>query len=828
MEDFSKIQWPGWETVRLIGRGSFGAVYEIQRDLYGSREKAALKHIRLPQNASDVNELRNDGYDDESISSTFQSHLQSIVAEYALMRKLNGCTNVVNCDDVQIFERTEEFGWDIYIKMELLTPLGQTLPDSVPEETVVRVAKDLCAALVLCRKNNIIHRDIKPQNIFVSDNGDYKLGDFGIAKTVEKTMGGTKTGTYKYMAPEVYHEKPYGHSADIYSLGLVLYWMLNRKRMPFVNPGEKLTASIEEAAKNRRLAGEPLPAPASGSRGLQRIVLKACSFDPKDRYHSADEMLADLERLNAAPVAVPQESETGNEKVADAKSQIEPEHSDAEMPRKKKKLPLILAAVCGVLALALILILSIGGESTTPPSSAPVNIADNGTADDSADSRSPSTDVPDAEAAEAFVKLGQISWNGCTPKDTTADGHVIYKDADGKYGMIDPITGEGTGAKYCVLWVLEGTNYVVFSEKEKAEQTGQAQNHYGLMRSDGKVMLSAEYARIDFYNKAVVIAYTSTELASENNYMFKSRDDAYCNGFWLAYSLKNEAVIVEKQSAGSPGSLLRGDVIQFSDVAFLPSGERIPADAVLLDNGSYLIREPAIGTVYRSDGTEAFSYDPNEVSIESCVSGYRSVQIKSDGSKIYTLLDANGKAVSGPLNVPAEAIGPYLTYDFGLYSADAKYLSEFKTSEVMLDKENSLMKVTWKGSGWTIYDLKGNAVLTGDGTNTILSSSIYGAAPYNKNTKQYYSFKDKAYSISGNLLSDSNGLVVCPGSGGMYNLLDPVKGETLLQGYENYVACGCDYSYLASSRYVFDGTYYILASYGNGTKTDVYRISPKQ
>ena len=82
------------------------------------------------------------------------------------------------------------------------------------------------------------------------------MGDFGIAKTVEKTMGGTKIGTYKYMAPEVYNNQPYGIAADIYSLGLVLYWMLNDRRMPFISAGTaKLTAGIEEEARLRRLSG---------------------------------------------------------------------------------------------------------------------------------------------------------------------------------------------------------------------------------------------------------------------------------------------------------------------------------------------------------------------------------------------------------------------------------------------------------------------------------------------------------------------------------------------------------------------------------------------
>lgn len=322
MEDKKNIQWPGWETVRLIGRGSYGAVYEIERDLFGKKEKAALKHIGIPQNPSDIEEMYSDGYDEESITASFQSHLESIVAEYSLMRKLNGAANVVNCDDVEYVQREDGIGWDIYIKMELLTPLPKALPDPITEETVIKIARDMCQALVLCKRFDIVHRDIKPQNIFVSPLGDYKLGDFGIAKTVEKTMGGTKTGTYKYMAPEVYNNQPYGHQADIYSLGLVLYWLLNKKRMPFMPlPPQKLTAGIDEQARSRRLSGEPLPPPADGSEELKRIVLKACAYDPKNRYHTAEEMLANLNAVEGKHhVPVEHSASGGQNEQPDARS----------------------------------------------------------------------------------------------------------------------------------------------------------------------------------------------------------------------------------------------------------------------------------------------------------------------------------------------------------------------------------------------------------------------------------------------------------------------------------------------------------------------------
>ena len=77
MANEHNVSWPGWEVVRLIGRGSFGAVYEIQRTLFDDVEKAALKVISIPQNDSDIEELYNDGYDEESAAATFQSHMKT-------------------------------------------------------------------------------------------------------------------------------------------------------------------------------------------------------------------------------------------------------------------------------------------------------------------------------------------------------------------------------------------------------------------------------------------------------------------------------------------------------------------------------------------------------------------------------------------------------------------------------------------------------------------------------------------------------------------------------------------------------------------------------
>ena len=292
--------WPGWETVDKLGSGSFGAVYQICRQTGSFTEYAAVKHISIPKEPSEIEELRRNGYDDESITRNFREQGDRLLQEYALMRSLNGNTNIVNCDDVRSVPHGDGFGTDLYIKMELLSPLDKPEPARFDEKEIIRLGCNLCTALELCEKNNIIHRDIKPANIFVSANGDYKLGDFGVSRIMENssTNGGI-TGTPRYMAPEVYANRKYGRTADIYSLGLVLYWLLNERRTPFQPlPPAKLSYGGDQDALNRRMRGEAIPAPKNGSEGLKRIVLKAVSYDPKKRYQTASEMKKALETLN--------------------------------------------------------------------------------------------------------------------------------------------------------------------------------------------------------------------------------------------------------------------------------------------------------------------------------------------------------------------------------------------------------------------------------------------------------------------------------------------------------------------------------------------------
>ena len=196
---------------------------------------------------------------------------------------------------MQCVQHADGIGWDIYIRMELLKPLKLVLSADYQEMAVLKLGLSLCNALLACQEHHIVHRDIKPENILVSDRGEFKLGDFGIAKVSEKTATGTMTGTMGYMAPEVANRWHYGAQADIYSLGMVLYWMMNRRTLPFLPfPPAIPTAAQRQEAANRRFAGESFPPPVNGSRELKAIVMKACAFSTEERYQTVQELRRDL------------------------------------------------------------------------------------------------------------------------------------------------------------------------------------------------------------------------------------------------------------------------------------------------------------------------------------------------------------------------------------------------------------------------------------------------------------------------------------------------------------------------------------------------------
>ncbi|MCD7905492.1 MAG: protein kinase [Clostridiales bacterium] len=302
MNDIKQFEplWGNWYAKEFIGEGGYGKVYRIEREEFGEVYTSALKYIKIPHSRSEVKSVMSEGFGEAETERYFKEFAVQLVKEVQLMARLKGNSHIVSYEDHKVVKARNKPEWHIFIRMELLTGLIDYISKKeITKRDVIKLGIDICKALEACQKHNIIHRDIKPENIFVSEEGNYKLGDFGIARQLEKTMAGlSKKGTYTYMAPEVYLGRKYGSSVDIYSLGLVMYRFLNNNRTPLLPPyPNKISGADMERSLSRRMSGETFDRPVNAGGRLGDIIMKACAYDPEERFGSPAEMRRDLEAV---------------------------------------------------------------------------------------------------------------------------------------------------------------------------------------------------------------------------------------------------------------------------------------------------------------------------------------------------------------------------------------------------------------------------------------------------------------------------------------------------------------------------------------------------
>src|SRR2546422_7304351 len=214
---------------------------------------------------------------------------------------------------VSIYDRGEAED-TYYIAMEFLD--GRTLKELIvgrgaaPINVAVEYARQILSALRFAHRHGIVHRDIKPHNVLVDAEGRVKVTDFGIARagTSQMTEAGSIVGTAQYLSPEQARGSPVDQRSDVYSLGIVLYELLTGT-VPFtgdtpVEIAMKHLSTVPEAPSARR---PEVP------RDLDLIVTRALAKDPRDRYQSAEEMEADLERFLRGAAVSPETEESATQ-----------------------------------------------------------------------------------------------------------------------------------------------------------------------------------------------------------------------------------------------------------------------------------------------------------------------------------------------------------------------------------------------------------------------------------------------------------------------------------------------------------------------------------
>ena len=282
--------YKGWKIGKRISTGSSGTVvYEINRN-YGCKEENVIKIVTLLEERvcwEDMTEESRRNYETQRKKAK-----EKAVQEVALMYDLKTCENIVGYLDYGFLEisDTDGISYVLTIRMFKYKDLDSIAKSKVLSESdIIKIGMDVCNALEACERKGIMHRDIKPGNIFYAeDKGKYLLADFGISRIVEKgDLAHTYQGTWQFAAPEQFDgltgRNGYDHRVDIYSLGLTLYYLANNQKFPSCNRYREEIAPIEGVNPE-----------------LNRILLKACALSAGNRYSEASEMKTDLQILYQA------------------------------------------------------------------------------------------------------------------------------------------------------------------------------------------------------------------------------------------------------------------------------------------------------------------------------------------------------------------------------------------------------------------------------------------------------------------------------------------------------------------------------------------------
>ncbi len=313
----------GWNIINCIGSGASGTVYEVQKTEQNIIISKALKVMSIPPDTSVIKSLVYEGMAEIDITNYLQSVMDELKNEIDTMISLNGSPYIVSCDNFSIKKIPDQPQWDVLILMEKLTPLDKWVGETILTEAgVFEIALQLAQGLMIIEEKGLIHRDIKPENIFVSTPGKhmryFKIGDFGIARAYDKaTRELSRKGTPNYMAPEIFRGELYDNRVDIYSLGLVLYKLLNKNRLPFFPVDRMYSTQEEQNALIKRLtADEPIAFPVMASKAFGEIILKMISYEPEDRFQTAEELYKELKKIKVTEKIVWESSSSKKSKIS--------------------------------------------------------------------------------------------------------------------------------------------------------------------------------------------------------------------------------------------------------------------------------------------------------------------------------------------------------------------------------------------------------------------------------------------------------------------------------------------------------------------------------
>lgn len=377
----------------------------------------------------------------------------------------------------------------------------------------------------------------------------------------------------------------------------------------------------------------------------------------------------------------------------------------------------------------------------------------------------------------------------------------------------------------------EGKYLVVTKDTGAPQKTAESLNRLGVMDSHGSVIVPEQYAHIIDANEYYAICIRVNEETTDQNEAVIS---------WAARTFSPKANIVDQVrftgewelialETGKPvpgfsgtkyseysnlkySSSFCGRLIKVNSREYvLPDGSTLRPDAEVLEDGSYMVKEPAVGTLYASDGTPLFTFDPNEGTIEAdyTMENYFLRRKRADGYG-YTLLDKDGQPVSAEfvtenISMP-KVCGPFIILPTGeseaagrVYHRDGREVTPLnvKLYDAVFDELHRVLKLETEDDEKTMFVSEDGTILFEIPDNGGFTDGFRVMdAEY-----RYYNFTAGTYALEGESAGDG-WWIACLNAGGKYDLIDTFTGETLLKGYDDYeVTVSPEYGTIVGATY---------------------------
>ena len=272
-------EWQQWSLSRLLGQSQTDAVALVQRKIGLKTDFSYIKMINI-----------SGGQDAESV----QSQIEDLTEEVKIRNN-----NLVRYEDFIIKENE---GYQFFAHMEYVQSLNDLLEryGKLSETDIIRLGIDMCKALIQLKSKNIVHGHIHPGNIFCDVDGNFKLGGVGTLGRLDYLISGSMSDLETYfIAPEATNSPVRNNLTDIYSVGSVLYFLLNNNKPSFVDQNfSQLSYKDKEDYINGKMSGAQFPSPVNcKNEYLKNIISTACEFDPDRRWKNPEAMKNALENI---------------------------------------------------------------------------------------------------------------------------------------------------------------------------------------------------------------------------------------------------------------------------------------------------------------------------------------------------------------------------------------------------------------------------------------------------------------------------------------------------------------------------------------------------